>query len=249
MPKIFMYWENAPGQTRHKYIDLCEKTIHKHCKDDFDIVLITPDNLNNYLPGKDYSSITCTNAKRPSEHISVRVGCMRVALLHRYGGIWIDIDTILMKGLAPIWKLAEQYGFVGVERKRPQTAWVINTIMAAKKGSSVMEEYIVQLENRLSQKQNLRWGEIGAHMLTPLLRQSQDKYLLPEHSFLPISWERWKIFFSRDAKIENYMKSDTYGFVLFNKFFTAGFKNKSEEEVLQSNNLIAKLFRRSLTSV
>ncbi len=249
MPKIFMYWENAPGQTRHEYIDLCEKTIRKYCKDDFDIILITPDNLNNYLPGKDYSSITCADGKRPTENISIRVGCMRVALLHKYGGIWIDIDTILMKSLAPMWELAEQYGFVGVEETRSKKYWVLNGIMAAKKGSSVMEEYMVRLENHLSRKQNLRWGEIGARMLTPLLQQCKDKYLLPEHSFLPIFWDDWKLFFSENAKISDYMKSDTYGFILYNKFFTAEFKNKSKEEVLQSNNLIAKLFRRSLTSV
>ncbi len=245
MPKIFMYWENVPGQTRHGYIDLCEKTIRKHCKDDFDIVLITPDNLNDYLPGKDYSSITCFSGK-PNEHISVKVGCIRVALLHKYGGIWIDIDTILMKSLVPIWELAKQHGFVGIDHKRPEKHWVLNTVLAAKRGSSIIEKYIVRLEDRLSKRQSLRWGEIGARMLTPLVRQSKDKYLLPEHSFLPISWEEWRLFFLEDAKISDHMKSDTYGFVLFNKFFTAEFKNKSEEEVLQSNNLIAKLFRRAL---
>ena len=103
---IWMYWENLPGKKKSPYLDLCYKTIKKNCSENFKIHLLNEKNVYYYIP----------DLRKNIDHqmnIQQKVDYIRYILLYKYGGIWIDADTIVIKDLTPIINKLKKYDFVG----------------------------------------------------------------------------------------------------------------------------------------
>jgi hypothetical protein len=102
---IWTYWENKSGRTESfAHIKLCFKTMEKHLGK-YNLVILDEKTIHNYLPNlrPDLSNYL----------IAQKVDYYRVALLVRYGGIWIDADTIVMKDLDDIFNKLNKYDFLG----------------------------------------------------------------------------------------------------------------------------------------
>lgn len=103
---IFTYWENKNGRTEpYSHIKLCFETMQKHFKN-YNFVILTPETIKKYLPEmrSDLNNLM----------IAQKVDYYRVALLSKYGGIWIDADTIVLRNLDEVFdKLDNGYDFVG----------------------------------------------------------------------------------------------------------------------------------------
>ena len=87
MKRIFTFWEpkeNIPG-----YLELCLASWKKYLPD-YEIVILDYFNLENWL-GKDfYPQVLYEKFSLP-----IQADAIRCALLNKYGGIWMDIDTII----------------------------------------------------------------------------------------------------------------------------------------------------------
>tara|TARA_B100000963_G_C22611043_1_gene664879 strand:+ start:920 stop:1924 length:1005 start_codon:yes stop_codon:yes gene_type:complete len=85
-------WESFYSQsnTDHvpDYLKLCLDTIKLNCEDSFDIKLITPDNVTDYLPGF-----------KKSENLKYMKDKMMASVLTKYGGLWMPISTLVFKDL------------------------------------------------------------------------------------------------------------------------------------------------------
>lgn len=103
---IWMYWENKPGSTKPNYLKLCFDTVVYHCQNKYRIYLLDQVTIYQYLPNlrKDLSK---------KLDISPKSDYIRYHLLEKYGGIWIDADTIIMKDISPILEKLQKYDFVG----------------------------------------------------------------------------------------------------------------------------------------
>jgi hypothetical protein len=106
-PIIWMYWENVPGKSRPPYLDLCYKSVLKNCSHQFTVILITADNVYEYLP----HLRTDLDSKLPN--IPMKTDYIRYQLMYHHGGIWLDFDTIVVKDIYPVYELLEKYDFVG----------------------------------------------------------------------------------------------------------------------------------------
>ena len=83
---IFSFWEpkgNIPG-----YLKLCIKTWKKFLSD-YEIIILDYESLKEYLGTKLYSQIIFKDMP-----IAIQSDAIRVALLNKYGGIWMDTDNI-----------------------------------------------------------------------------------------------------------------------------------------------------------
>jgi hypothetical protein len=105
-PIIWMYWENLPGKKKPGYIDLCIDSIKHNCSNCFNIVICNENTITNYIP--DINNIDLSGLKIP-----IKADYYRYCLLHKYGGIWLDADTIVLKCLCPIYKKLEEYDYIG----------------------------------------------------------------------------------------------------------------------------------------
>ena len=85
---VWAYWENKDGYIP-THIKLCFETFEKHLKPKYKLIILNEKTVKKYLPGvrNDLNNLM----------IAQKVDYYRIALLHKYGGIWIDADTIIMR--------------------------------------------------------------------------------------------------------------------------------------------------------
>lgn len=106
-PYMFVYWELINGSTKPPdYITMCLDLIKKNGSRFFNVVQLDEKNIFDYLPDlrKDINTLP----------IALKTDYIRIRLLHKYGGLWADMDTILMNNLKNIAdKLNEGVDFIG----------------------------------------------------------------------------------------------------------------------------------------
>jgi len=112
----------------------------------YNFVILTPETIHNYLPNLnfDFSNLL----------IAQKVDYYRIALLYKFGGIWMDADTIVLKDLDEIFqKLDEGYDYAGFGcslnvcfngKGIPS-----NGVLASRKDSKLMERCLNKLDNML----------------------------------------------------------------------------------------------------
>ena len=86
---VFTFWE--PQDSKPPYISLCMKTWRINLPAYYQIVILDYSNLQNYLSSKLLRQILCKDMM-----LATQVDAIRIALLNKYGGFWIDADTIII---------------------------------------------------------------------------------------------------------------------------------------------------------
>ena len=107
---IWMYWEDPPGRKKPYYINLCQLLI-KRKNPESHVIILNPQNINNY--------INVPSGWSQLKHIAHRADYARVAILYKYGGIYIDSDMIMLNSLDPIFQLLKKYDFIAYEYQSP----------------------------------------------------------------------------------------------------------------------------------
>jgi hypothetical protein len=87
MKKIWTYWEGP----RPPYIDLCLESFEKMKDCGYEVTLVTPNNVAQHLFGTGI-----TERYKRVAHVEQRSDIVRVGLLHKYGGMWFDADTVML---------------------------------------------------------------------------------------------------------------------------------------------------------
>lgn len=259
-PIIWMYWEDKdPTKKRPAYLDLCYETVAKHCQDSFEIILLNQHTVFKYLPEtrKDLDS-KCS--------IPQKTDYYRYQLLHKYGGIWLDTDIIVMKNLTLITdKLAEGYEYVGAGchgNKCSPSGFPkpSNWLMASNPHGKLMARCIQKADKILDANETIKdkYFIIGREIMW-----DEINYLLKNDA----TWRYYhlpSICSERDSNDNKYINqrmistedndSKCSGKQLFVPIYNTApgfpqwFKSYSRAKILDtsSNLLISKLFRESL---
>lgn len=258
---IWMYWENKPGTTKPNYLKLCFDTIRYHCNDKFRIYLLDQVTIYKYLP-------TLRKDLAKKLEISPKSDYIRYHLLEKYGGIWIDADTIIMKDISPIIEKLKNYDFVGFGchygdkicqdnsdgYPRPAT-WV----MASRRHSKLMKHCCRECNIILDKDKGMlrnNYFAIGRNLLW-----KQIDYLLK----YDINWKYYHYnsrCIERDSKgnklrnhrsisdenIDSYCKTRYLFVPIYNTApgFPKWFVSMPKDKLITSDMLISKLFRYSL---
>lgn len=91
MKKVFTFWE--PKESVPGYVRLCMETWARNLPG-YEVVVLDRESLCDYLTSDELAEIDC-----PAESLAKQADCIRCALLNKYGGIWLDADTVLTKPL------------------------------------------------------------------------------------------------------------------------------------------------------
>jgi hypothetical protein len=242
---IWTYWETAEHQTRPAYLDLCEETWHRHCGDDFEVIRVTPENVSDYVPDliPQWQNIPC---------LAHKADYLRAVLVHRYGGIWLDSDIIVLRNLVEMMERLEESGsdFIGCGRpgNRPS-----NGIFGGKAGCELLGRYIAAMDEFISSRGDdlkFQWTELGYRLLWPLTAD----YRYFQYGFricIPIPPRRFRRFFDR-CRLEELnaedcdLRTDTLAVYLYNAMFPSWFKELSSQTVVRSPMVIGQILRRAL---
>ena len=86
---IWMYWENKKGKSKSDYLKLCYKTVLNKCGKNFNIYLLDQNTVYDFLPNLRKDINYKLNIPQKTDYI-------RLNLLYKYGGIWLDSDIIVL---------------------------------------------------------------------------------------------------------------------------------------------------------
>ncbi len=236
---IFLYWDNKPGVKTPEYISMCQETIEKNKGDGIKLNIVNKNNITDYLDDLPVNLFKLKEIAHVADYV-------RIALLVRYGGIWLDSDCILLKSLNPIFEKLKQYEYVGYSWKDLQPSL---GFMASIKDCKFLSEHLFAIRkkiDRLTQFNNLRWQEFGYDSLWNITPKYRKDIFLYEHKyFSPIHFSKSVRSFLEYDSSESF--NHCFSVMLFNKMFShSNLSNLTKQEILKCNNLLSTLLKKAL---
>ena len=255
---IWMYWENKPERTKPKYLELCYQTIVKH-NQNFNINLLNEKSIMQFLPEL-RNDINRLSIPQKADYI-------RLSLLHKYGGIWLDSDTIVMQNLTPLLEKLLDHDFVGFgctgphcSRTKTGYPYPSNWVLIARKNSVLMQNCLKEADRILTYEIDILKRKY--HLIGRILLWNQIKKL----KMIDKTWDYFhqtSICTERDSSGEKYrnfrfLSNENYDTICEDKTFfipvynTAPgfpdwFMKSSENEIKKKTNLFSKLINKSLS--
>lgn len=244
-PKIFLYWDNKPGTTEPPpYIQLCWETIAKHCGEDFDIHMVTTENVKQFLPNISDTFFQIAQINNKSNYL-------RYMLLREYGGIWLDSDLILFQSLKPLYEfLKDGINLVAtasptLKYGEPECGFLLSTL-----GGDVISRAVSIIEYRLDLHPPghiFTWGSLGPTTIRHAVKGKRYHHL-DCRLLMPVpSWEAFK--FDGKEHIDRICIKNSFGVMLFHEMFrqaNSSILRMSREQILESPTLVGQMFRRAL---
>lgn len=217
---LFMYWVGPVPD----FILYLRKLIYLHSQNQtkYKIHLINRETVLNYID----ELPECFDKLKPAHQADY----VRVAAVCKYGGIWLDSDTIVMNNLSSMFaKLKDHDGFFVTEDDG-----LFNGVFGSKTNTPLMQDWFNKVKNILREKkENINWTDIGSGIINDYKNKPDYTSLITGYyiydgpnTLYPILWHNADDLFVTDPdKIKKYEKPDQPVIVLF---WSSGIKNKLE---------------------
>ena len=226
---LFIYWIGK----EYKLIKILRNLIYLHSTNGngYKVHLINHSNIKNYLDNiPEYFYKLC-----PAHQADY----VRVCVVLKYGGIWLDSDTLVLDSLDCLFNLINnKNGFFIRENNKI----ISNGIFGSKSNTDLLKEWKNRMETKLNaKKEKIGWTEIGNHLLQEIF--NHNKKLFDEYeiyngvdNMYPVNWNNC---------VNEYLKKpfDNYKkiirpfqplVVLVNSVYKE-LENKTEKEIFEAN--------------
>jgi len=249
---VWLYWENKKNTTTPNYIQLCRESVKKNCSKNLNIILLDNININKYLP----------NLRKDINNLSIpqKVDYIRLAILKKYGGIYLDSDIILFKSLNYFINLLKYYDFVGFgsnsffkKYKTITYGKISNWAMCSRKNGILVSKSLDEANKILNSNKYINYHELGRELLWKQIYYLQKSINYKYYHYSSVNLERdlngYKLTnnrFESNEKLDK--KYNPYFSILYNSApgFSNKFLAKTKQELLNSDMLISQLFRKAL---
>jgi hypothetical protein len=154
MRNVFLYWTGKD----YKLIKVLRELIYKHSKSGkgYNVIFMNEKTVSNYISIPDYFS-----SLKPAHQADY----IRVMCISKYGGIWLDSDTIVMGALDSLFDIIESNetdGFFMLENNEI----LFNGVFGSKPNTNLMnywKERVISILNEY--KSSIEWTQIGNQCL------------------------------------------------------------------------------------
>lgn len=243
--KIWQFWDNPPGQTDPPaYIKLCQETVHKHCSTDFDIHLVTTENVKQFLPNIPDVFFHISQINNKSNYL-------RYMLLREYGDFWLDTDLIIFQSLKPLYELLKD-GIDLIATASPTLVYgepECGFLLSSYRGNIISKaveiiEYAIKLQ---PPGHVFKWGSLGPATIRQAVKGKVYHHLDCRLMSPVSSWQAFR--FEGKDSIDRYCNEESYGCMLFHQMFkqcNSSFLRMSRQELLDSSTLLGQLFRKAI---
>jgi hypothetical protein len=232
---VWAYWENHRRPRRSEYLDLCTETIEHHVAP-LELRVLSRDDAVTWLPDLDvdrWESLPAPNFR--SDYVRSR-------LLQRYGGIWIDIDTV---ALAPLSQLLDELDGTGMVCFGKELGRFFGGLCAAAPATEFVDSWVEGQDKALSRRAD--WSELPyaalAQDVTWELARRLPWKALPMGRVAPVPWYEWRRFFSRLESPTRLLQSSPITVVLWNVVMGPILRDQTRAELLASRTLLSRLLR------
>lgn len=249
-PYLWVYWENKNNNKIPAYIDLCIKTIMKNCSDSFNIIKLDEKSIYTYLPEMiEYKQYT------DKLRIAHKVDIYRIMLLYKYGGLYVDADTIVLRNPYEIIKKLDEHEYVGFGCTGDICTYGYNNpsngIMAARPHSFLMGKVLDNVLKKIKNQSNFNYFDIGKLLIWEELKNIDDyDYYHYPNKFDGTrdkdgNWITNDIIFSnRTINYED--ENNMIFFIMYNSLISDMLNNMSESELLSKDWNYTKFLKKGL---
>ena len=180
-PYLFRYWQ-APAAGTPGYIPLCLETQARNGADAFEPILLDWESCLDWVPERD----ALWSAARPkgqgrstymdARHIAIFTDLLRIRLLAKFGGLWMDADTIAFPGVAVLAEAVKRYDFVAAPFGRNK---IMNGIMGGRPGSPFFRALSEAAEaKRADTTDGAAWGAFGFRLIQSIAHRADPQTCL-----------------------------------------------------------------------
>lgn len=206
--------------------------------------------------------------------LKVQSDAIRVALLKKYGGIWMDPDTIVLNGkfinnlknfeLAIIGTKLIKYQFIGFIYANNNSSilneWLKKIIDKIKFYKNILKKKInTNIRNDIWKKVNYH-AYLGNDIIDPIIKNASSKIffsldfekinVFPERIILDNSsldnLQKYRLFYFQKGDPQKLFEISKYIILLHNSWTPIDYKNLSENEFLKKDILLSKLLKKIL---
>lgn len=250
-PFIWLFWE---GSKRPSYLELCLKTIQCHNSPDFNVKVLGASELKK--------SVSFVHPAFDYMRFIHQADYYRGQILHNYGGIYLDMDTIALKSLKDIFRNLVAYDVFGVQYTPAKSLINMGAIGPMRANSTLTRKWTERVHAILDEKIEsfkafregrgkypLSRSEILGDVLRPLLRNLVEKREISYRGIDGLkTWLQFGI--AQMTTTSNIVEKfkDTELLVLNNAMFPKSFTTLSMDGVLESPFGVSQLLRKSLAS-
>lgn len=237
---IWQYWETGSFKPLfvEELLDLAIKN------SGVEVIQVTPENLQEYLPEIPKEILRL-------KELAHKADMIRVMLLNKYGGMWLDSDAIVLKDLNWLFDLLKDNDFVGFNDSGDVSERPLNVrinCFLSKPNNPILIDWTEAQHAKLDKTQ-FEWTEVGTDLLNPIVIQhSAIVKLLPFSMISPVSWRRVKKFSSTWQNSRNLI-SNSHIVMLSNKALEAKnpeLRKKSIYELSQTDTLIGDIINSAI---
>ncbi|MGH9067108.1 MAG: glycosyltransferase [Acidimicrobiales bacterium] len=232
---VWQYWEDVPGRARPAYLDLCLETVCRHAGA-LEVRLLDFHGVLDWLPDID------PDVWRRLPDPPARSDYARARLLDRYGGLWLDIDTIALQPLDNLVALLDRAEVVGWGNRDG----IMSGCIAARPGAALLTAWVAAQEEALAAD----WSEapyafLSQRPLRPLAARI-GYHAIPEAKVAPVPWYEWRRFMSRIESPARVLAARPFVVVLWNAVMGPPLAARSRSRVLEGSMLLSRLMRIAL---
>jgi len=218
--KCWSYWEGP----RPEYINICIESMRRFCPY---FTLVTPENVDDFLEGSGLKP-----EWKKLKLLAHKADCLRVAIINKYGGLWIDCDTVFIRPISIFEEIARGYEFV-------YTRWndgrCLNGYFYGDKGNPVTGEWLSKINTNIMTMatRDRQWTQLGEMILGPIInskRYASRCLEIDRRIFLPINFDKIPQVFFEPVHYSSFIVDDTMCVGLNHSYFHKFFQN----EVIQN---------------
>jgi hypothetical protein len=171
-PYLWIYWDNIDGKN-HSAIELCYKTVIRHCSKSFNIIKLNKNDILKWLPELiEYQEYI------DKLQIAHKVDVYRIMLLYKYGGLYIDADIIVLRDpIEIIYKLCK-HEFVGFGCTGNKCSYGYktpsNAMLASRAGSILMGNVSKHLLKKIKEKDKFEYFDLGKYVIWEEIHNIKD---------------------------------------------------------------------------
>jgi len=246
MKNIFIYWIEQQGYTRKwELINILRELMYLHSDNgkNYNLHFVNHDNINNYITNEELPN--CFYQMCPPHQADY----IRILLIYKYGGIWLDSDTIVLTSLKELFDiLEEQDGFFINDKNNI----LINSVFGSKKNNPLFKKILDNL-NVIIQKKGNRpfWTELGSQTFEnikkkyPLLFNNYKIFYGPD-SMYPVYWDKADIIWTKKEfnYAINLVKTFQPLIILCNSVYGA-LENLTETQILEKKTPLTYFIQKS----
>ena len=227
------------------YINLCLKTWKNYLQNKYQIIILTPENINDYIDKNFYNEKILNQFDM---HSSIFCDYLSFLVLYSNGGIFMDADTIITDNFNTDLNLLKNYETVFFSQNNK----IIPGFVMSRKHSMLFQKIITGYEqiHDLFLKKNKRITCINSIAKESLFNEVLlidnmiSAYQLETQQSDTASYAGYKdYYFTSKYSVEDFLKRNKGITALKNSNTPVSYKKMSESEFLKQDILLSKIFK------